>query len=265
MGDAGETTALHAQDRALLRVSGEEARSFLQGLVTNDVRRLDQGLVYAALLSPQGKLLFDFFLVPDGADVLIDAHADQVRALAQRLSLYRLRAQVAIEPDPRGVVLGAGPVPAGAFPDPREAALGWRAYVADPAAYAAGLTPLDPAELAARRIEHLVPESGAELVSGESYILEMGFDRLHGVDFRKGCYVGQEVTARMKHKTELRKGLARVRIDGDVPPPGTEILADGKPAGTLHTIRGSEGIAYLRFDRAVGEMTAGAAKITRLE
>src|SRR5690606_13582644 len=107
--------------------------------------------------------------------------------------------------------------------DPRHPELGWRAYPADPVAFAAGLAPLDPAAMVALRIRLGVPETGVELLPEDAYILEMGFERLNGVDFRKGCYVGQEVTARMKHKTELRKGLARVRITGEAPPPGTAI------------------------------------------
>lgn len=106
---------------------------------------------------------------------------------------------------------------------------------------------------------HVIPETGIELTP-ETYILEAGFEALHGVDFRKGCYVGQEVTARMKHKTELRKGLARVRIDGDAAA-GTEITADGKPAGTLFTRSGGRAIAWLRFDRAQGAMQAGDATL----
>jgi folate-binding protein YgfZ len=106
-----------------------------------------------------------------------------------------------------------------------------------------------------------VPETGIELTP-DTFILEVGFERLGGVDFRKGCYVGQEVTARMKHKTELRKGLARVRIDGAASA-GAEITADGKPAGTLGTRSGDKALAYLRFDRAVGEMRAGDARVVR--
>jgi folate-binding protein YgfZ len=258
------TTGFHATDRALLRVSGEDTHEFLQGLVTNDVRRLEGGPVYAALLSPQGKYLFDFVLVRDGDTVLIDVKADRATALVQRLGLYRLRAKVAIEPDPRSVVLGLGPAPEGAVPDPRDPELGWRAYPADPATFLAGIAPLDPAVLEARRIALGVPETGVELVPDDSYILEMGFERLHGVDFRKGCYVGQEVTARMKHKTELRKGLARVRIEGTAPPPGTEIRAGDKVAGTLYSAADGTALAYLRFDRATGDLAAGDARITEV-
>jgi folate-binding protein YgfZ len=256
-------TGLHATDRALLRVGGPDAREFLQGLVTNDVRRLDDGPVYAALLSPQGKYLFDFFLVADGPEaVLLDVKADRAADLARRLAMYRLRAKVTIAPDDRVVVVGSGPVPAGAFADPRDPALGWRALVApDAAPEARGAA---DTVLAGARVARAVPETGVELVPEDSYILELGFERLNGVDFRKGCYVGQEVTARMKHKTELRKGLARVRIDGEAPAPGTAIMAGDRPAGTLHTSAGGEGLAYLRFDRADGPLAAGAARLARL-
>lgn len=252
-----------AQDRALLRVGGAGARSFLQGLVTNDVNKLDAGAVYAALLTPQGKYLFDFFLVADGPDVLIDVKGDRAAALAQRLSMYRLRAPIAIGPADLAVSVGLGPAPEGRFvvEDPRHPALGWRAYGSGPPATGA----LDSADVTALRLEHGVPETGVELIPDESYVLEMGFERLNGVDFRKGCYVGQEVTARMKHKTELRKGLARVAVEGPPPPPGTEITAEGRAAGVLHTAVGGRGLAYLRFDRAAGEMRAGEARVTLRE
>lgn len=257
------TAGFRAIDRTLARVSGPDAREFLQGLVSNDVRRLDAGPVYAALLSPQGKYLFDFLLVPDGDGILLDVKSDRAAALLQRLAMYRLRAKAAIAPDPRAVVLGDGAPPAGAFPDPRDPGLGWRAYPGDAASFLAGLAPLDPAAHEARRVALAVPETGIELRPDESYILEMGFERLHGVDFRKGCYVGQEVTARMKHKTELRKGLVAVRVEGEPPPPGTEILAGGKPAGTLFSVASGRGLAHLRFDRAEGELSAGTARVFR--
>ena len=255
------TSGFQATDRAVLRVSGADAREFLQGLVSNDVLRLDGGAVYAALLSPQGKYLFDFILIPDGDGILIDVKADRAAALAQRLGLYKLRAKVEIAEAGRGVVVGFGDVPEGAMADPRDPALGWRAWPEDPVEFLSGFEPLAPEAYEARRIELGVPESGVELVPDESYILEMGFERLKGVDFRKGCYVGQEVTARMKHKTALRKGLVRVRIEGEAPPPGTEIRAGERAAGTLYSTAGDTGLAYLRFDRAEGELVAGPARI----
>ena len=261
---AQTTRGLAATDRAVLRIGGLGARDFLQGLVTNDVRRLDAGPVYAALLTPQGKYLFDFVMVADGGDVLLDVKADRAAALAQRLAMYRLRAPVAIAPAGLQVALGLGPAPDAprVVADPRHPGLGWRAYVPDAAAFVADLAPLDPAEHAALRVALGAPESGVDLTPDESYILEMGFERLHGVDFRKGCYVGQEVTARMKHKAELRKGLVAVEIAGEVPPPGTEILAGDRPAGRLGSVAGRNALAYLRFDRAAGPLVAGTAAIT---
>lgn len=259
------TRGFHATGRAVLRLSGPDTRDFLQSVATNDVRGLDQGPVYAALLTPQGKYLFDFFLLADGDTVLLDVEGSRAQALTQRLSLYKLRAKVEIEPTGLSVVIGLGEMPEAAVPDPRDAELGWRLYTPDPEAVLTTVEPLDPARWNALRIERGVPETGIELVPDDTYILEAGFERLRGVDFRKGCYVGQEVTARMKHKAELRKGLAPVRIEGEAPPPGTEILADGRPAGTLYSVADGIGLAHLRFDRAKGEMTAGSARITRAE
>jgi len=260
------TAAFHATDRAVLRIGGTDAEHFLQGLVTNDLCRLAEGPVYAAMLSPQGKYLFDFIMVRDGIGILLDVDAARAADLAKRLSLYRLRAKVEIAEAGLSVIVGTGASPAGigAAPDPRDARLGWRALVADPDAALAGIAPLSPEDYAALRVDCAVPASGVELLPDDSYVLEMDFERLNGVDFRKGCYVGQEVTARMKHKTELRKGLARVEIEGDAPPPGAEITSDGKSVGYLGTRTGGRGLAYLRFDRAQGAMTAGAAKIRRI-
>ena len=256
--------------RALLRVEGADARPFLQGLVTNDVTRLAPGrAVYAALLSPQGKYLFDFLLVEagDGA-VLVDVAADRAAALLQRLSLYKLRRAVTVTAaEGLGVALVWGEAPATAalaVPDPRDPALGWRLYAADPLAALAeaGATPATFADYDTLRLTRAVPETGTDLVPDETYILEAGFERLHGVDFRKGCYVGQEVTARMHHKTELRKGLLPVRVEGTPPPPGTPVLmADGRAAGTLHSAIDGLGLAHLRFDRLDGPLMAGEARV----
>ncbi|MCU9849093.1 folate-binding protein [Defluviimonas sp. WL0024] len=242
-----------APDRRVFEIAGRDAKPFLQGLVTNDLGRLSEELVYAALLSPQGKYLADFFLVPDGDRILLDAHATQAEALGRRLAMYRLRAEVTITLTDLKVTRGLGDAPEGAYADPRHPALGWRRYGTE----AGGAPQID---WDAIRVAQCIPETGIELIPEESYILEAGFERLNGVDFRKGCYVGQEVTARMKHKTELRKGLTRVTVDGEAPA-GTEITAEGKPVGRLFTRSGDHAIAYLRLDRAGGEMRAGAARI----
>lgn len=239
-------------DRQILEVTGSDRISFLQGLVTNDVRRLPDGPLYAATLTPQGKYLADFFLAEHGEAILIDVKAAFATALAQRLNMYRLRADVQIGESTLVVSRGLGPAPDGAFADPRHDALGWRLY--------SQATQPDNTDWDARRVAHMIPETGIELTP-DSYILEVGFERLNGVDFRKGCYVGQEITARMKHKTELKKGLVAVDIIGSAPV-GTAITADGKPAGTLFTQSGGRALAYLRFMRAKGEMQAGEARLT---
>ena len=239
-------------DRRILRVSGSDAKSFLQGLVTNNVDKLSDGLVYAALLTPQGKYIADFFLAAEGDAVLLDVDAALAEGLLKRLNMYRLRADVQVEMTDLQVKRGTGEAPEGALADPRHAAMGWRLYGAEGGD--------DGSDWDAIRVEHCIPETGVEL-GPDSYILEAGFEGLNGVDFRKGCYVGQEVTARMKHKTELRKGFRTVEVEGSAPV-GTDITADGKPVGTLFTQSGGKGIAYLRFDRAKGEMQAGDARVT---
>lgn len=251
------------ETRAVLRVTGADARPLLQDLVTNDLDRLGpDNLVYAALLTPQGKYLFDFFVGLDGEAMFIDVAADQAAALAQRLSMYRLRRDMEIAETEARVTLvwGEGAPPAGGRADPRDAALGWRVYGMEPLA---GVEAASRGDYDALRVERMTPATGIELVANETFILEAGFDRLNGVDFRKGCYVGQEVTARMRHKTELKKGLVRVRVEGAAAP-GTPVTAEGKPAGVLFTVAGEEGLAHLRFDRAEGEMLAGEARLTRI-
>lgn len=240
-------------DRHIFRLSGADTISFLQGLVTNDVSKLNKGLVYAALLTPQGKYMSDFFLVPDGDAVLLDADASQAEMLRTRLGMYKLRADVTIEDTGLHMHRGLGDAPVDGFADPRHTALGWRAYRDHPLED-------DAVDWTALRVEHLVPETGSELTP-DTFILETCFEAINGVDFRKGCYVGQEVTARMKHKTTLRKGLAQVSVSGEAEP-GTDILKDGKPAGRLLSRAGDQAIAYLRFDRASGPMQAGDATVT---
>lgn len=244
-------TGERADDRTVLAVAGEDRQHFLQNLVTNDVSR--PGLVYAALLGPQGRYLADFFLSERDGAILIDVASTLAPALLKRLSLYRLRAKVTVAEAPLLVARGLGPAPAGALADPRHPTLGWRRY---------GETPAGPPGIDwdALRVAACVPDSGIELIPDESYILEAGFERLNGVDFRKGCYVGQEVTARMKHKTKLRKGLVTVEIEGAAPV-GTAIMAGDKPAGTLFTQSGGRAVAHLRFERAGGTLSAGTARL----
>ncbi len=237
--------------RQIIRLTGEDRVPFLQGLVTNDVTRAP---CWAAILTPQGKYLADFLVIPDGDALLIDVDARLSDDLIRRLSMYRLRSKVALEAVDMPVARGTGPAPEGAVADPRHPALGWRHY---------GVAGDDGTDWDAIRVAHCIPETLAELIPNDTYILEAGFERLHGVDFRKGCYVGQEVTARMRHKTELRKGLTTLRIDGAAPI-GTPITAEGREVGTVFTQSGGQAIAHVRHDRVAPEMQAGEARLSPL-
>ena len=255
--------------RGVIAMTGADARDVLQGVITNDIDRLAPGVpLYAALLTPQGKYLFDFFLIdPGDGRILIDVARDRGQDLAKALMMYCLRrdAQLAGTGDMQVALAWGGAasvVPVDGFlslPDPRHPELGHRLY-------GQGLHNHLGAEAAgadaynALRVRLCVPETGVELVPNDSFILEAGFERLNGVDFRKGCYVGQEVTARMKHKTELRKGLVPVVVHGTAPP-GTPVVAGGKPAGTLFTVVDGHGLAHLRLDRAGEGMQAGDARV----
>ncbi|MGR3197410.1 MAG: CAF17-like 4Fe-4S cluster assembly/insertion protein YgfZ [Paracoccus sp. (in: a-proteobacteria)] len=234
--------------RQIIRLTGEDRVAFLQGLVTNDVARAS---CWAALLTPQGKYLADFLVVPDGDALLIDVDGRLADDLMRRLSMYKLRSRVALEAVDLPVARGTGPAPDGAIADPRHPALGWRHY---------GAEGDDGTDWDALRVEHCIPETLVELIPNDTFILEVGFERLHGVDFRKGCYVGQEVTARMKHKTELRKGLVVLRIEGEAPV-GTQITAEGREVGTLFTQSGGRAIAHVRHDRVGPDMRAGEARL----
>jgi folate-binding protein YgfZ len=239
--------------RKVFRFSGTDARKFLQNLITNDIKRLDTGPVYSALLTPQGKFFADFFLIADGNDILMDVDAGAAATLIPRLNMYKLRADVTISETDLIVSRGLNDAPEGAVADPRDANLGWRYY----GAYDHNM---DTVDWDALRVDHKIPEMGREL-DAESYILEMGFEGLNGVDFRKGCYVGQEVTARMKHKTELRKGLVRLIADADIPE-NADVMSNGKVIGRTHTSAGKRALAYLRYDRADGDISVNDIPVT---
>lgn len=242
------------QPRTVFSVTGTDRVSFLQGLITNDVDKAQNGIVYAALLTPQGKFIADFFVIGRAEELLIDVATSHAAALSQRLNMYRLRADVQLTETPLVVSTGTTAAPDGALSDPRHPDLGWRVY--------SDTDVSDETDWTALRVQNMVPETGVELLP-DSYILEAGFERLNGIDFKKGCYVGQEIAARMKHKTELKKGLAQVTIDGSAQP-GDEITSNGKPAGTLHSVAGNTGLAYLRFDRAK-DMATQNATLTLLD
>lgn len=254
-----------AADRRVLAVDGPEAAEFLQGLLTNDVKKATPDApVYAALLTPQGKFLAEMLVSrPAPTRFLLDLDAATAAGVVQRLAMYKLRADLTLTPLRDGVVwrlwgpqAEAADLPGGS-PDPRDARLGQYCITETPdaaEAVAAALAQAGAQEGSAsdwRRamIAAGVPISGDDLVPNDSYPLEMAFERLHGVDFRKGCYVGQEVTARMKHKATLKKGLRKVRIVGIPPTAGADLMLDGKVVGRMGAAEGEIGLALLRVDR----------------
>jgi len=241
-------------DRGVVRVAGPDSGHFLQNLVTNDVDGLEIGAVqFAALLTPQGKILFDFLIHRLGADeFLLDVAADKAAELAKRLAMYRLRAKIEISDVSEVFAVTVGGE-AGA-PDPR-APLGGRRIAPRDEAPAADARARAAYE--ARRVALGVPEGGKDFVYGDAFPHDVNMDLLNGVDFRKGCYVGQEVVSRMKHRADIRKRIVRVgALDGALAP-GAGIVDGDLPVGTVGTVAGDEALALVRLDRAETAEQAG--------
>lgn len=237
------------QDRAVISLTGVETISFLQGLVTNDVSLAAADRAqYAALLTPQGKILFDFLVLSQPEGLLLDVPAIYAEQLRKRLSLYRLRAKVEIALRPDLVVLaswGDASQP-GFVSDPRHPGLGQRAISAPQAS--AGQTSEGQADYLAHRLALGVPEA-ADFGQDKMFALDANLDELHAISFTKGCYVGQELTARMKHRGTARKRLLRIEADQTLPPVDTQILAGGKEIGVITSIYDRMGFATVRLDR----------------
>lgn len=237
--------------RALIRVSGPDARPFLHTLLTQDVETLAPGaLRFGALLSPPGRLMFDLFLLGEADGVRLDVAANRRDSLLQRLTLYRLRAQVAIEPDDRPVLAAwGGDLPDGFVVDPRTAGLGGRGY-------GAAIAP-DASEddWQAHRLAVGVPDPSADATPDKVYPIEANFDLLNGIDFQKGCFVGQETTSRMKRRGAIKTRMLPVTFNGPLPPFGTEVLNGDLRAGEMLSGRDGAAMALLRLDRIDGELT----------
>ena len=253
-------------DRGVVSVSGEDAAGFLQGLLSNDVEKLAPGAArYAALLTPQGKILFDMIVVraPDagGPVFLIDCSAGQAADLAKRLGFYKLRAKVAIadESATRAVVAfwgEPGAIEGGIrYADPRDPRLGWRAILPRAAADAVGSE--HAAEYEALRIGAATPKGGVDFAYGDAFPHDVNLDLLNGVDFDKGCYVGQEVVSRMKHRGTARKRIVRVKLAGPPPDPGAPVMDRELAVGTLGSSSGREALGLLRLDRVEDAAAAG--------
>lgn len=235
--------------RALISVMGEEAKPFLHNLLTQDVETLAEGeLRFGALLSPPGRLLFDLFLLGQADGVLLDVATERRDALIQRLSMYRLRAKVEVAADDRPVFAAWPEAPAGFIPDPRTPLMGGRLY---------GEATADAAEAAydAHRLSVGLPDPTADAPQDKTYPIEADFDLLNGIDFQKGCFVGQETTSRMKRRGTIKNRMLPLDFDGPSPAFGAEVLKGELRAGEVLSGQDGSVMALLRIDRLDGDLT----------
>lgn len=245
------------QDRGVILLSGADASGFLNGLVSADVGTLAVGEArFAALLTPQGKIVADFLVLATADGLLLDVAKTLAAPLAQKLGFYKLRAKVNVENlsdshDVAAVWDGAPPLHDAMFADPRDARIGHRII-----APRGTMQSDNDAAYEAHRIAIGIPQGGADFVYGDAFPHETNMDRLHGVDFGKGCYVGQEVVSRMQHRGTARTRVVRIVFDTDAPPQGAPIVAGEKSIGTMGSSCGQQGLAMLRLDRAAEAIAA---------
>lgn len=291
MPNSPDAAYILPDSRGVLAVAGPDARDFLQGLVSNDMRRVaEDRTLYAALLTAQGRYLHDFFVSAVGDSLYLDCESARRDDLKRRLSLYKLRAKVSIADATEGFAvaliygeaalarLNLAEEPGHARPfgdgvvyvDPRLPALGARALLPRATAVeslaAAGLAPGDAAGYDRLRLSLGIPDGSRDLPVEKAILLENGFDELHGIDWNKGCYIGQELTARTKYRGLVRKRLMPVDIVGPTPEPGTPLLLDGKEAGEMRGAADGRGLAMIRLEYLEkmgdgGGLTAGEAKV----
>ena len=254
--------ATRLAERAVISLEGGDTRDFLQGLVTNDLTHCASGkAIYTGLLTPQGKILFDFFIAADGPVYFVDCAARWADELARRLKFYRLRAQVAITPRPDFAVAAIWDEPPPTrtegvleFPDPRLAVLGTR-LIGEKTRIETRIGKFPPGDFDRFRLQLGIPES-TDLPPDQVFALDAGFEELNGVSFSKGCYVGQEVTARMKHRATARRRF--YIVEGDpLPAPGTSIEAEGREVGKISSGKNGLGLALVRLDRVADAEASG--------
>ena len=261
-------------DRGIVKAFGEDARNFLGGLITTDVERIEPGIGrFGALLTPQGKIVVDFLITEapsgQGGGFLLDCPRALAQMLTDKLRFYKLRAKVTVEnlSDGLGVIAAwdgeAAVRPDLAFADPRQPSLGLRILAAEQlvpkTAELIGANVVDASAYEAHRIACGVPRGGLDFIYGDAFPHETNMDRLHGVDFDKGCYVGQEVVSRMQHRGTARTRIVRIALDGPSPEAGTTILAGDKTVGTMGSTAGGFGLALVRIDRVADALEAGLA------
>lgn len=249
--------AAYLPDRALIQLTGADAEHFLHNLVTTDIVALPEHEAFpGALLTPQGKILFDFLVWRDGEGFVIETATEQREALIKRLTMYKLRAAVDIVPgEAAGTTVLWGPeADTDGVIDHRFAVAGVRVLRKPGKASDDGRQGYD-----ALRVLSGIAEAGADFALQDAFPHDVLYDQLGGVSFRKGCYVGQEVVSRMQHRGTARRRVVTVTGEAPLPAPGSELSAGGKPIGTLGTVAGNRGLAIVRIDRAGEAMAAGTA------
>lgn len=284
------------EDRGIVAVGGQDRVAFLQGLVSNDVTKVSpERAVYSAFLTAQGKFLHDFFVIDTGEALLLDCERDRADDLKKRLSLYKLRSKVTLEnasdrfrvgaafgPNVRAKLdlegHGAAQSFAGGYLylDPRLREMGARFVqpvlgpdlVSDDPLISYGFVRGELEDYHRLRIANGLPDGSRDMIVDKAILLENGFDELHAVDWNKGCYIGQELTARTKYRGLIKKRLMPVTVEGPMPAPGTVIELDGKEAGEMRSAAGAQGLALLRLEAVAAAasnglpLTAGDAKLT---
>jgi len=268
-----EKHRLFLENRGIIAVSGEDGVSFLQGLVSNDVTKVtNEQAVYAAFLTPQGKFLFDFFILRDGDRLLLDCEAERADDLMRRLNMFKLRTKVSLENateeyrvialtgEDALATLGLDPVPGLAksldggivFVDPRLSALGARAILpknqADTAPFLNDFAESGNDAYDLLRLSLGMADGARDLIVEKALLMENGFDELNGIDWDKGCYMGQETTARTKHRNLVKKRLMPVRVDGPLPAAGTPVFSGDKEIGEMRSGRDGLGLALIRLE-----------------
>ncbi len=265
MGAQAVTRIATLGHRAAIAVEGEDRVTFLQGLVSQDVTQAEPGrALWSALLTPQGKWLAEFFIIADGARLLLDVEADSRDDIVQRLSRFRLRSKASVAPVDYVVQAGwGGPAPVVTdglvAEDTRLPEAGFR--ILSPAGLAANAT---LGEWDAHRIALGLPDGARDLERDKTVLLEAGFDELGGISWTKGCYMGQELTARTRYRGLLKRRLVPVAIEGETPPPGTIVMTEeGRDVGTMRSAEGGQGLAVLRLEVLDGQIAliAGAARL----
>lgn len=255
--------------RSTLLIKGNDRLEFLQGLISNDINKVTaETAIYAAFLTPQGKFLCDFFIAQKDQGLLIDIETATMASFKKKLSMYKLRADVTIEDVSDGyetfAIFGQGTQIPTTFADPRLTGAGYRAIIEKESTKeffkVAKEVPFDDYET--HRIKLGLPDGSRDMIIEKSILLENGFDELNGVDWDKGCYMGQELTARTKYRALIKKRLFPVNIEGDLPAPGTEITCDDKTVGQIQSGIDKYALATIKLDARDKNLQAGNAKIT---